>query len=178
MAMFERSVQLDPLSPRVSRSKGWAYYLARQYTKAIQSLKMTLASDQRNGEARFLLAYAYLRTSLYPEAVAELLELPEGPFSATKWGALGEVYACWGRTGEAQEALDKLDALARIEYVSPVSRLSVHAGLREWDRVFEELEQAYADHCPWMCLLKVDPRYDPIRPDPRFGHLLQRMHLA
>ena len=56
--------------------------------------------------------------------------------------------------------------------------MSVYAGLGEWDRVFEELEHAYLEHSPWLCLLKVDPRYDPIRGDPRMADLLSRMGLT
>jgi serine/threonine-protein kinase len=177
MISIDRCLQLDPLSPRISRVKGWAYYLERRFDQAIESLNMTLALDERNSEARFLLGYAYLRKRLYAEAVAEFTRLPEGPFSATKWGALGEAYAGWGRAQEAREALQKLDALAPAEYISPISRLSIYAGLGEWDRVIEGLEQAYTDHCPGLCLLKVDPRYDPIRTAPQVANLLERMHL-
>ena len=115
---------------------------------------MALALDERNSEARFLLGYAYLRKLMYPEAVAEFARLPEGPFSATKWGALGEAYGNWGHVEEARDALQKLDTLAGAEYISPISRLSVYAGLRDWDRVMEGLEQAYTDHCPGLCLLR------------------------
>jgi adenylate cyclase len=177
MRLIEKCLHLDPLSPRISRVKGWAYYLERRYDDAIASLKLALALDQRNSEARFLLAYAYLRKMMFPEAEAELLQLPEGPFSATRCGALGEVYGNWGKTQEAHDALEKLDSLAGTEYVSPISRSSVYAGLGEWDRVLDQLELAFASHAPLLCLLKVDPRYDPIRSDPRVTDLLQRMHL-
>jgi hypothetical protein len=43
--------------------------------------------------------------------------------------------------------------------------------------MFEYLEEAYQTRCPWMCMLKVEPRYDPVRSDPRFIYLLERMHL-
>jgi adenylate cyclase len=178
MICIDRCLQLDPLSPRITRAKGWAYYLERKFDKAIASLNIALALDERNSEARFLLGYAYLRKLLYPEAIAEFVRLPEGAFSATKWGALGEAYAGSGLTAEAREALQKLDALSGTEYVSPISRLSIYAGLGDWDRVIEWLEQAYTDHCPGLCLLKVDPRYDPIRFDPRVANLLERMNLA
>ena len=77
----------------------------------------------------------------------------------------------------AYDALDKIDALARTEYVSPISRASIYAGLSDWERVFEQLEQAYLEHTPWLSSLKVDPRYDPIRSDPRFASLLKRINL-
>jgi len=78
----------------------------------------------------------------------------------------------------AEETLQKLAEIARTEYVSPINRLSIYAGLRQWDRVFEELDVASSEHSPWLCMLKVDPRYDPIRSDARMTDLLNRMGLA
>ena len=64
MISIDKCLQLDPLSPRISRAKGWAYYLERRFDQAIESLNMALALDERNSEARFLLGYAYLRKRL------------------------------------------------------------------------------------------------------------------
>lgn len=177
LALIEKCLRLDPLSPRVSRAKGWAFYLQRRYDPAIESLKMALEFDHRNTEARFLLGHAYLHKGLFAEAAGELQLLPEGPFSATKWGALGEVYGSWGREQEARAALQKLDDLRETAYVSPVSRLSIYAGLGEWDRVFGLLEEAFVEHCPGICVVKCDPRYDPVRSDARMDSLLQRLGL-
>jgi adenylate cyclase len=177
-AELDKTSQLDPLSPWSFRNRGWYYYYRRQYDQAIEVFKTALALDPRFREAQFMLAYAYLRERHYDEAIAQLLELPVGPFDAARWGALGEAYACSGNQGGSRDALNQLDALARTSYVSPMYRLGIHAVLGEWDRAFEEMEQAHADHCPWLCLLKVDPRYEPVRSDPRFTGLLQRMRLS
>ena len=125
-----------------------------------------------------MLAYAYLRECRYGEAMAQLLELPVGPFDAARWSALGEAYACSGNQGAARDALNQLDALAKTGYVSPMHRTAVHAGLGEWNRAFEKMELAYANRCPRLCLLKIDPRYEPVRSDPRFTGLLERMRLS
>ena len=178
LAEIDRCSQLDPVSPWSLRNKGWYYYFRRDYGQAIDVLKKALALDGNFRETQFLLAYAYLRESHYADAIALLHALPAGPYDAAKWGGLGESHACAGNSAGAQEALEKLAEIARTEYVSPINRLSVYAGLREWDRVLDELEQAYADHSPWLCLLKVDPRYDPIRSDARITDLLNRMGLA
>jgi hypothetical protein len=57
---------------------------------------MTLCLDPHFREGQFLLACACLREARYPEATAQLQELPDGPYNASKWGALGEAYACSG----------------------------------------------------------------------------------
>ena len=177
-AGLDKASQLDPLSPWSFRNRGWYYYYGGQYDQAIEVLNTALALDPRFREAQFMLAYAYLRERRYGEAIAQLLELPVGPFDAARWGALGEAYACSGSLGGARDALNQLDALAKTGYVSPRHRVAIHAGLGEWDRVFEEMELAYADRGPWLCLLKVDPRYEPVRSDPRFTGLLERMRLS
>jgi hypothetical protein len=40
------------------------------------------------------------------------------------------------------------------------------------------LEKAYAQHSNGLTSLKVEPAYDPLRGDPRFQELLQRVGLA
>ncbi|MGH9465365.1 MAG: TPR end-of-group domain-containing protein, partial [Thermoanaerobaculia bacterium] len=50
-----------------------------------------------------------------------------------------------------------------------------YAQLGELDRAFECLEQAYLTRSAWMPYLKVETRLDPLRADPRFKALLDRM---
>ena len=176
-AVLDRSLLLDPLSPWSFRNEGWYFYYQRQYDLAIDALKTALALDPRYREVQFMLAYAYLRAGLFEEATALLNALPEGPHDATRCGALGEAYACAGDRAAAQKALAKLDSLAETGYVSPLTRVAIHAGLSEWDRALEYLELAFESHSPSLCLAKVDPRYDPIREDERFLRLLEKMDL-
>jgi hypothetical protein len=37
---------------------------------------------------------------------------------------------------------------------------------------------AFEDHSAWMVFLKIEPRFDAIRSDPRYQDLLRRMHLT
>jgi TolB-like protein/tetratricopeptide (TPR) repeat protein len=174
---IEKSSELDPVSPWSFRNQSWYYYYQRQFGRAADAMKSALALDPHFREGQFLLAYAYLGESRYSDAIAQLLELPEGPYKASKWGALGEAYAASGNTQAALEFLGKIDDLERTGYVSPITRASIYAGLQDWAKVFEQLERAYQEHTPWLSALKVDPRYDPIRSDPRTADLLKRMNL-
>ena len=51
----------------------------------------------------------------------------------------------------------------------------IYAGLNENDEAFRYLEDAYRERAAWMVFLKVDPRLDNLRSDPRFQNLLRRM---
>jgi hypothetical protein len=53
----------------------------------------------------------------------------------------------------------------------------VYAGLKDKDRAFAALENAYQEHSYFMIDLKDDGLFDSLRPDPRFQDLLRRMGL-
>ena len=56
-------------------------------------------------------------------------------------------------------------------------RATAHGYLGEMDQAFEWLEQSYDTREGDIWLLKVTPKYDPLRSDPRFQDLLRRMNL-
>jgi hypothetical protein len=47
----------------------------------------------------------------------------------------------------------------------------------ENDRAIAALEAAYRERSTLLDYLKMDPRFDPLRPDARFQNLLTRIHL-
>ena len=94
----------------------------------------------------------------------------------TAIGALGRVYALAGRTRDAQLLLDKLDDLAKHRYVSPYGRVLIHLGLGD-DKVFDWLERSCDERAGWLIYLATDPRFDPLREDPRFHSILQKLRL-
>ena len=52
----------------------------------------------------------------------------------------------------------------------------VHVGLRERDQAISHLEKAAEERDPMMTELNVWPGLDPLRADPRFRALLQKMN--
>src|SRR2546427_541311 len=56
--------------------------------------------------------------------------------------------------------------------------ITLFEGLKESDQTWKYLEMAYEDHSYWTVFLRVDPRFDAIRGDPRYLDLLRRMHLT
>jgi hypothetical protein len=54
----------------------------------------------------------------------------------------------------------------------------VYTGLGEKDSAFKWLEQAYRDRSGSVRYLKIEPRLDPLRSDPRFLDLLRRVGIG
>src|SRR5262249_36973750 len=92
-------------------------------------------------------------------------------------GALGHAYAVSGKRTEAEKALLALKERSTQQYVTPFDIALIYVGLGAKNSTFEWLEKAYEDHSSWLIYLKVDPRFDTIRDDPRYRDLLRRMNL-
>ena len=90
---------------------------------------------------------------------------------------LAHVYAVTGNKGEAQKLLSEMKDLSARQYV-PADRIAlIYAGLGDKDQAFAWLEKAYDEHSFNMTWLKVEPRWDSLRSDPRFADLVRRIGL-
>ena len=73
--------------------------------------------------------------------------------------------------------IDELQAQAKRRYVSPYFIAVIYSGLGQKDEAFAWLDKAYAEHHPYLTLLKVEPVFDRLRSDPRFAELMRRVGL-
>jgi tetratricopeptide (TPR) repeat protein len=90
---------------------------------------------------------------------------------------IGHLYAVWGKREEAQQVLAELIKKSEQTYVSAYDVAVIYAGLGDRDQAFGWLDKAVEQHSFWLSWLKLDPRLDPLRSDPRFSRLLQRVRL-
>jgi len=85
-------------------------------------------------------------------------------------------YARNGQRDYARETLKELDRLARQRFVTPFCQALVYLGLREDSKAIDWLEKAYQERSIWVAWLKVEPMYDPLRSNPRFQALYNKMN--
>jgi Flp pilus assembly protein TadD len=88
--------------------------------------------------------------------------------------SLGHIYAVAGNTVEAQNVLAELKDVSQRRYVSPYGVAMIHVGLGDKEQAFQWLETAYDEGSTELTFLRVDPRLDPLRSDPRFQESLKK----
>jgi len=73
--------------------------------------------------------------------------------------------------------MDEVLRQAQIRFVSPYGIASYHAVAGDVPAALDWLEQAYQQRDGTLVWLKVHPRLDVLRGEPRFRELLARMRL-
>ena len=173
---MRRARTLDPLSLIINTELGRVFYTARRNDEAIEQLQDTLDLNPDFVPARIWLSLAYLQKERFEEAIELSRTVADSENGGTTALALlGASYAAAGRTEDAREILETLQKLSSENHVSPASIAIVYANLGDTDEAFEWLELAFEERAAYLRLLKVDPLFDPLRSDPRFQDLLERM---
>jgi serine/threonine-protein kinase len=82
-----------------------------------------------------------------------------------------------GKQDEARRILRGLQDLAEKRYVSPFEFASIHFALGRADDGFQWLTKAFQDRCFELISLRVDPRWESLRGNPRFHKLVDQLGL-
>jgi tetratricopeptide (TPR) repeat protein len=172
------ALELDPVSVSVRRSLGLVYYYARRFEQARYHLDRAVTMNPTAEESYRFLGLTLLQLGQREDAervLRESLASPgAGPYAIA---TLGYALGVMGRTGEAQELLARLEEIAISGYVSPVAFANVHLGLGHLDRALDYAERAYDERRGWLAYLNVNPILDPLRAEPRFIALVEKMRL-
>ena len=173
-AEMRRALEIDPDSLIINRQYGVSLLFARQYDEAIAQLKKTIEMDANFAPAHSALSLAYQLKGNYAESVEKLAKYEELTGDQQSAALARESFARGGwqgflraMTGERQPSNWK-----------PYKVATFHAVLGEKDKAFAELNKSYQEHETILGLLKVDPRFDSLRADPRFAEVLRRIGLA
>jgi tetratricopeptide (TPR) repeat protein len=85
------------------------------------------------------------------------------------------VYAIAGDRREALRILATLQRSPNDDYVDPADVAVIYVGLGDKEAALEWLRRAYDEHSYWLSWLGVDPRWNPLRSEPRFREIEQRV---
>ena len=138
---------------------------------------MPLQMNPEFNAAKLAIGSALEQKARFAEAAFSLQEGASAWRSGMGESMMGHTYALMGKRQEAVKLIHELAELSKTKYVSPAYVAAIYAGLRDKDKAMEWLERAYDVRAASLVFLKVNPRYDLLRSDPRFKDLLKRIHL-
>lgn len=174
-----RAQEIDPLSLIINKNVGTILYYAGHLDQSVEQYQKALKLDAHFARTHFYLGLAYLQKGMYGEAIAEYqkaLSISGGGTVLT--ALLGHAYALSGRVGEAMKIIGELKELSYARYVPAFNIAMIYVGLGEKDQAFGWLDKACLERSSWLVSLKVEPMFDSIRSDPRFGNLVRNVGLA
>jgi eukaryotic-like serine/threonine-protein kinase len=174
LAEIAKARELDPLSTRINSTYCQLLYFARQYNPSIEELNKTLAQDPNNSYTYFLLANAYGAEGMHNEAITAYQKTLELGFAtASPKIYLATEYARAGKKDKAKTILSELQTSK--QYVSPGELAVLYEAMGEREKAFAALETAYQTRDLQLQFLDADPKFDPLRSDPRFKDLVRRV---
>ena len=170
-AAMKVAQERDPFSASINTTAVWPLYWARLFEEAIEGFRAAAELHPGYWVAHYYLGLSYAHKCEYGQATLALRHAFEIGDSIWRYPGLGFVYAQAGDGQRAREVLAKLDEIGRHQYVPPIYRASVLAGLGETDQAFENLERAVRERNWQIAWLQVDPLWDSLREDERMRTL-------
>jgi DNA-binding winged helix-turn-helix (wHTH) protein len=179
LTAIARAHALDPLSTRIRYQQALLSYFARDYEQAIAQLTSLVQEQPAYSNARKSLSDAYARAGKWEQASQELvnwlklIQINEDEIRFTQdilhWQGFR---AFWRRHGRGQDCSRTAE-----DYGIPFNRAVYSALVNDTDSAIKSLQEAYRQHDNRLLDLKVNPEFDALRSDLRFGEILKRIGL-
>jgi len=165
--------ELDPLSSIIARAVALPYYLKRDYARALELLRQ--ANDIGPAFSTTFEIGIYIQNRSFNEVETELEKAKgERKNDSILIYDTGMVYAAQGKQAEALQAIKELEGMSGTNLAQAHWIAKIYATLNEKELAFSWLERGLATGAIGV-FYKDEPVWDPIRSDPRFNGLVQRM---
>jgi TolB-like protein/DNA-binding winged helix-turn-helix (wHTH) protein/Flp pilus assembly protein TadD len=183
IAEMKKALQLDPFSPIYNTVFGLTYFYARRYDQAQEQFKKAIDLNANFFVTHYHLAWLYSQSGQYENAISELTKgrLLSGDDRTVKAAAPDEValrkaWAALGARGFWQQLLRSNEKL--VGNIGEFDVPQIYARLGDKQKALESLARNYEERRALGTLLNVDPAFDSLRSDQRFGDLVRRMGLT
>jgi serine/threonine protein kinase/Tfp pilus assembly protein PilF len=179
LTALDQAERLDPLDLQIKTLIGYVHCFRHDFPRAIEQFERAMAMDPNFAFAHYALGDICTGMGQHDRAIEEFGRAIElGGRLVNHVGVLGYAYGRAGHRDRARGHLQELVARAPHEHVSPIWTGLVHLGLDERDDLFRCLDRAYEERDGSLILITAAVEFDPVRDDPKFRSLLERMGLA
>jgi adenylate cyclase len=170
---YLKARELDPLSSIIARGVATPYYFKRDYVRALELLRQ--ANELGPAFSTTWEIGIYIQNKLFNEALAELEKAKgERKNDSLLIYDTGIVYAAQGKRAEALGIIKELEAMSGASLSQAHWIAKIYATLNEKEQALTWLERGLGAGAIGA-FYKDDPVWDPIRSDPRFEALVEKM---
>lgn len=168
--------ELDPLSNIINTELGWLSFFERRYEEAIEQYEKVIAFDPEFPQVYLYLGWVYELTDRYPEAI-EAYRTRDRVVGHEDSSVLDGLEAAWRQRGAHGYWETAKELNERRPGRSFLFEVSIRVKLGEIDEAFEVLEEMYEARDIDLAYVKANPFWEPLRSDPRYAELLEKMGL-
>ena len=181
IAEMKKALELDPFSRIYNTVFGLTYFYAGKYNEAEEQFKKAIELNPDFFVTHYHLAWLYSHLGQYQNAIAELTTGrrlagdDRVRVAASQEVALTKAFTTEGARGFWQQIQRENEKFGRSvgEFDTP----QVYARLGEKEKALKGLQHNYEERRSLGTLLNVDPAFDSLHSDERFGDLVRRMGL-
>ena len=176
IAQAEEARRLDPVSPASYSNLASILWFAGQSERSIEQARKTLEVNPSYSRGYEDLGRGYEQMGNLGAAIkafqkgVSLDKQAHGTLAS-----LAYAYARARKRKEATRILRQLQRAAKTTFVSAYTFALISVSLGKKDNAFAWLDKAYDERSSALPFLRVNPRFAPLRDDPRFGTLLRRV---
>lgn len=172
---MRRARELEPLVAVYQALSAQVAFMGRDFKAAEQFARQAIIIDPEFWVGHMQLGQACEQLQEHEAALGALHTAARLSHGNSKPLSLrGYIFAKLGRRHEALDVLQMLQSISRERFVPPYALALVHAGLGQTDLAMESLQRALEVRDVHLTFLPADPKWDALRPDPRFSDLLGR----
>lgn len=172
-----KAMALDPLSPLYRASYAHRLAYGRRFEQAAEACLKALELDANHPTANLYMGQIEEYRGRFWDAILRFRKAYGASPTHLHLANLGHAYGRLGNRSEALRILAQFRDISKTHYVSPYAFALVYLGLSQKEQAFEWLRNAAAERSPALTTLRVDPVFDELRADPRFGSLLAQIGL-
>jgi serine/threonine-protein kinase len=174
-----RARSVNPLSSRAASTVALLHLFRRDYASALSAVDEATRLDPNSANPYIVRSRILAASGAIDEAIAAAraaLSLSGHP--PPGWRA--HLISLKARAGHRDEALAEMRQLVadlerKRERMGPEHLAYIHLGLNDSQTALDFLERAADERSPDMLWFAVDPRVDPLRGNPRFERVLERL---
>src|SRR6266487_3733308 len=184
IAEVKRALELDPFSAVMNANIGFCYLYARRYPEAIAQFRKTTELDPSSPAPHLGLGEAYELSGQREQAITEyeragdlFSQLTHIPLTSDNFlPSLAGRYVLKGERAKALQLLDHYKGATQRGAAPDFAVALDYVRLGNNNKAIDWLERSYQNKEPsFLEDIKVNPLLDPLRGDPRFEALVEKI---